>query len=100
MGWCRGVVRRLTRASDHERQWRVDLGLVHRVVDAGALDDLVEETARHIATLAPMSLRAAKAAVDGATGAAELADACFHSEDFAEGIAAFGEKRPPRFQNR
>ncbi|HVS28695.1 MAG TPA: hypothetical protein VHE14_04035, partial [Solirubrobacteraceae bacterium] len=30
----------------------------------------------------------------------ELRRECFTSEDFREGVQAFGDKRPPRWQNR
>jgi methylmalonyl-CoA decarboxylase len=30
----------------------------------------------------------------------ELRRSCFDSEDFREGIRAFGEKRPPRWRGR
>jgi enoyl-CoA hydratase/carnithine racemase len=30
----------------------------------------------------------------------ELRRACFSSQDFREGVRAFGEKRPPRWEGR
>jgi enoyl-CoA hydratase/carnithine racemase len=54
---------------------------------------------------APLSLAASKRAVQAALSgrdddlarAVEAADACWRSADFAEGRAAFAEKRPPRW---
>ena len=63
--------------------------------------------AREIAALAPLSLRGNKrvlraliAPLDPALEAElqALRDAAFRSEDFAEGVRAFIEKRPPRWQ--
>ncbi len=64
------------------------IGLVHEVVTDDRLDDLVAERCATIASLAPMTLRAA------------LADACFHSADLVEGITAFRKSRRPEFRNR
>ena len=75
----------------------LSMGLVHRVVESDELDDLAAETAAQIASLAPLSLRAAKAAIDKAPDAVALTRACFRSADFAEGIASFAERRPPVF---
>lgn len=80
--------------------------LVHAVVPKGELDAFVAARAGEIAELAPLTLAAAKAtlhaleslAPEQALDAARtLVDACYASSDYDEGIAAFGEKRAPRF---
>ena len=84
------------------------LGLVGRVVDPGALDAQAEALADGIAANAPLSLAAAKAAIDRASRAVPgapdlarceaLAAACFDSDDYREGRAAFLAKRAPLFK--
>ena len=74
------------------------IGLVNAVFPKADLDDRVESTARRIAANAPLTLRAAKLAVRGDPGAEAAARACFDSDDYREGLAAFAEKRRPRFE--
>ena len=85
------------------------MGLVNEVVSNEDLNDRVVDVARMIADNAPLSLRAAKLAVAAALadpderdreGVEKAAAACFDSEDYKEGRAAFKEKRAPKFQGR
>jgi enoyl-CoA hydratase/carnithine racemase len=81
-------------------QW----GLVNEVVERDALAARATALAREIAAGPRVAVQVAKQAVDGAAGGAPAAildalAAGFLSgtEDLAEGVAAFREKRPPRF---
>lgn len=85
------------------------IGLVHRVVAGGRLEEDVAALAQGVAERAPLSQRAAKIVIEslitpgggGDFRAAEAAvAACFDSEDYREGRRAFREKRPPRFAGR
>ena len=95
---------RMMDAAEAERS-----GLVSRVVPAA---DLLEEAGKVAETIASKSLPsilAAKAALDAAMESS-LAEglrferhvfaSLFDTEDQKEGMAAFSEKRPPRFRNR
>ena len=86
-----------------------DWGLVNRVTSSDELLPAVLATAGRIASNAPVAVRQAKRAmvvgaeVDLKTGLAleiEAYNRAASSEDRREGIAAFNEKRAPRFSGR
>ncbi|HZC18019.1 MAG TPA: enoyl-CoA hydratase [Caulobacteraceae bacterium] len=85
------------------------IGLVNRVTSAEDLDTAVRDYAAMIARNAPLTVKAAKLAVREAMKdperrqldeVAKAVDACFQSQDYAEGRTAFMEKRDPVFQGR
>jgi enoyl-CoA hydratase/carnithine racemase len=85
------------------------MGLVNRVVLVEELEATVTSLATTIAGNAPMTVRAAKAAINEGTKnpderdldrVAALVEACFKSEDYKEGRRAFMEKRKPEFLGR
>jgi enoyl-CoA hydratase/carnithine racemase len=81
------------------------LGAIQRLVDDGDLEATTASVAHAIAENAPLTIQAAKAAIQASAGLGlpdgadptALAEACFDSRDYQEGIRAFMEKRPPRF---
>lgn len=85
----------------------VDWGLAHAAVPSDRLDQAADELAATLATKAPISLARMKAALVGATRldvalrdeAADLL-AVMQTEDWAEGVRAFADRRTPVFQGR
>lgn len=87
----------------------LSVGLIGSVHPKTDLDVAAAKLAQAIVSGAPMTLMAAKRAIDAAAGLSgalpmqklqQLADACFASEDYAEGRAAFKDKRKPLFKGR
>ena len=89
-----------------ERAERV--GIINRLVPAATLDAETLDFARHIATRSPAAIGAFKEAMRAISGAVSinpdtyeylhgLRREVYFGPDYREGIAAFLEKRPPKF---
>ncbi|HEY7649746.1 MAG TPA: enoyl-CoA hydratase [Methylomirabilota bacterium] len=82
------------------------VGLVDEVHPAATLGGRVQELARHLSELAPLTLAAVKEATRRVTAPAALRDAedlilsCYLSQDFQEGVRAFLAKRKANWQGR
>jgi 2-oxoglutaroyl-CoA hydrolase len=106
LGRAKDVVMRRRRISAADAlAW----GLVSEVVPVTELDAAVERVIEELAQLSPLALRMAKRVLnhvyDGPLSLGlELEGLAYgllrSSHDFREGVEAFGEKRPPRFEGR
>jgi enoyl-CoA hydratase len=82
-------------------------GLVNEVVPPDALGSRTQELAETIAQAPPLTLRVSKEAVRRAVDRLlpegrgdDLINLCYNSADFQEGVAAFLDKRTPRWTGR
>jgi enoyl-CoA hydratase/carnithine racemase len=73
-------------------------GLLNHVTPKDGLESFVIEQARTMAERAPLTQLAAKQAIAHDPAAAETIARCMASDDYAEGVAAFLEKRAPIFR--
>ena len=87
----------------------LDWGLCNRVVPEGELMAQALAWAEELAAKSPLALRYAKQALNAAmemsvgetiSYEAGLQHLCINSDDAKEGVAAFIEKRAPRWQGR
>jgi len=96
-------------AAMHEAEQALRDGVADRVVPAAELDAAAEELAATIAANGPVAVRLAKRAIDRGADrpldeALRIEWQCYQetlsTHDREEALAAFADKRPPRFEGR
>jgi enoyl-CoA hydratase/carnithine racemase len=99
----------ILRARQFSAEEAREMGLIAKVVPDYALEETALDVARDICECSPVAVREAKRSIDATYGVAledgvELENESWKvviaSEDRAEGIAAFNEKRTPEWHNR
>jgi len=87
----------------------LEIGLVHQIAPRAGFAAAVEALVAELGTCAPLSTQSAKSAIERGYGVAiergleierECYDVTLYSDDRNEGLAAFAEGRPPRYQGR
>ncbi len=85
------------------------MGIINFIAERDDIEAQCIEYTQRVASNAPMTVRAAKAAVntwergsriDEVDQVRQMVDACFDSDDYKEGRRAFAAKDKPQFKNR
>ena len=107
---CLGLssaTRVLVAAEEFQAPVMLEIGFLDHLVSGDNLDSFVHDYAKHIAGLAPLSVKYMKRILRTAVPTAidpdqakDFANLCLESSDLKEGLSAKREKRSPRFEGR
>ncbi|WP_158971154.1 enoyl-CoA hydratase [Chachezhania sediminis] len=96
-------------ARKYSAEEALTMGLINRILPVEGFDQAAAAYLAEIAGNAPLTIKAARMAIRAVTQDPDARDldaidaaiqACFDSEDYKEGRAAFAEKRAPHFRGR